>query len=111
MPVARADSYRTVAFGAITGSFTAVGAAISHNWRMFRIVNNTNGDLIISFDAVNNNFFLPANSFILYDLTANTDTDGSTALVLALNTQFYVKYSSAPSSGSLYIEGIYAQGQ
>ena len=111
MPVVRVDSFRTVAFGAITASFTPVGAALTHNWRAWRITNNTNGDLIISLDGVNNNLFVPANSFVLYDLTANTDDDGSTALVMALGSQFYVKSSTVPTSGALYIEGIYQQGQ
>lgn len=111
MPVARVDAYRTVAFGAITTGFLPVGAALNHNWRMWRITNNTNGDLIISLDGVTNNLFVPANTFVLYDITANTDTDNSTALVMAIGSQFYVKYSTAPSSGDIYIEGIYQQGQ
>jgi len=111
MPVVRVDAYRTSAFGAITGSFTAVGAPLSHNWRAWRITNNTDGDLIVSLDGVTNNLFVPANSFVLYDLTANTDDDGSSALVMAIGSQFYVKSSTVPTSGAIYIEAIYMQGQ
>ena len=111
MPVVRLDAYRTVGFAAITASFTTVGTALSHNWRTVKITNNTNGNLIVSVDGVTNNIFVPANSFTLYDITANTDTDNSTALVFAIGTQFYVKSSTVPTSGDVYIEGFYQQGQ
>ncbi len=111
MPVVRVDEFRTVGFAAITGSFTPVGAALTHNWRAWRITNNTNGDLIFSLNGTTDNLFVPANSFVLYDLTANTDDDGSSALVMALGSQFYVRSSTVPSSGAAYIEGIYMQGQ
>jgi len=110
MPVARFDTYRTVNFSAITPAFTAIGAAIQHNWRIFRIVNNTNGDLIVSEDGVNNNIFVPANSFVLYDLSTNSDINLSNSIVLKLGAQFYVKSSTVPTSGDLYIEGMYQQG-
>lgn len=111
MPAVRFDSYRTLGFASISGTYATVGAALSHKWRAFRIVNNTDGDLIFSVDATNDNFFVPSNSFLLYDITANTDSDASEPLLVSPGTQFYVKQSTAPSSGAVYIEGIYAQGQ
>lgn len=112
MAIARADSLRTLAFGGISGSYATVGSALTHNWRMFRITNNTNGDLFISFDGTTNNLFVPASSFVLYDLSTNappiSETDN---LVLGIGTQFYAKQSTAPSSGALWIEGIYAKGE
>jgi hypothetical protein len=78
--------------------------------RMIRIINNTNGDVFISFDAVNDNLFVPANSFVLYDGTANNE-DAVLYFVFAIGTQVYIKYSSAPSTGSVYVETIYGQGE
>lgn len=110
MAVARFDTLRSVAFGGISGAYAVLGSALTQNWREFRIVNATNGDLFISADGTNNNFFLPANSFVLWDLSTNappiSDTD---TFVLAIGTQFYVKQSTAPTSGSVYLEGIYAR--
>ncbi len=112
MAIVRVDAYRTSNYSVITGSFTTVGAALTKNWRMFRIINNTNGDLIISLDGTTDNLFVPANSFVLYDCTSNSAQSASnSALVFQVGTQFYVKYSTSPSSGDLYIEGIYAQGE
>lgn len=111
MPVARIDSYRKKDFSAITASYTVLGAAISHNWRMWRLVNGTDGDMSISVDGTSDNLILLAGTFVLYDITANTDSDASEALVMKKGTQFYVKYDTAPTSGSVYLEGIYMQGQ
>lgn len=110
MSVARADSLRSVAFGSITNSYTNLGTPLTHNWRMWRITNNTNGDMFFSFDGTNDNLFVPANSFVLYDISANDDTTNN-PLFMSLGTQFLIKYSSAPTSGSVYLEGFYAQGQ
>ena len=110
MATVRIDAYRTIAYTAITSSFTTVGAALTSNWRMFRIINNTNGDLIFSVDGTTNNLFVPANSFVLYDCGANAfPNNTNTSFVFAIGTQFSVKYSTAPTSGDIYIEGIYAK--
>lgn len=111
MAVVRADSLRSKAAGSITGSYTTLGAVITHNWRVFKITNNTDGDMFISFDGTTDNLFVAMSSFTLYDLSTNapplSEIDN---LVLGINTQFYVRYSSAPTTGSIYIEGLYARG-
>ncbi len=110
MAVARFDALRSKAFGSITNSYTTLGTALTQNWREFSIVNQTNGNLLISADGTTDNFFLPANSYLVWDLSTNAQPISSTdTFELAIGTQFYVKYSTAPSSGSVYIEGIYAR--
>lgn len=105
------DTIRSKAFGSITAAYTVLGSALTVPWRMMRIVNNTNGDLFISDDGTNDKIFIPAGGFVLYDLNANElGNDDSRWFVLAAGTQLYVKYSSAPSSGSVYAEGVYSMG-
>lgn len=105
------DNLRVLSFGGISGTYATIGTALAFNFRAFRVINATNGDVFVSTDGTNNKLFLPANSFVLYDLAANApnvhNTDG---FVFAAGTQFYVKQSTAPSSGAVYIEGIYAVG-
>lgn len=111
MAVARFDSIRSIAAASISGTYAAIGSPLTQNWREFRIVNKTDGDMFISADGTTDNFFLPANSFLLWDLSTNAPpVSSSDSFVLALKTQFYVKQSTAPTTGSLYIEGIYARG-
>ncbi len=111
MAVARADVLRSLAFGGISGTYATIGTPLTVNWRVFRITNNTNGDLFISFNGTDDNFFVPASSFVLYDLSANVaPVTESDTFVLQIGTQFYAKQSTAPTSGSVYIEGLYARG-
>lgn len=111
MAVATPAVIKTLAFGGISGSYAALGTPITQNWRMFRIINATNGDLLISLNGTDDNFFVPATSFLLWDLSANAaPVSQSDNLVLAINTQFYAKQSTAPSSGAVWVEGMYAKG-
>jgi hypothetical protein len=105
------DTMLTVAFGSITSSYATLGSPTSHAWSIFKITNNTNGDMLFSFDGTNNRIFVPANSFTLYDLSTNAaPVHVNDSLLLANGTQFYIKYSTSPSSGAVWIEGVYAKG-
>jgi hypothetical protein len=107
----RFDAYRTLATGSITGSFVAIGTPTTHVMRLIKIVNNTNADLNISFDGTTNNDFIPANSFALYDLQTNSQSNDY--FFLANGTQFYAAFNSgAPTTGSgVYIICVYGKGQ
>jgi hypothetical protein len=112
MAVVRLDTLRTVGFASITTGYAVIGTAIQHNWRLMHITNSSNGDIFISADGINDNVFVPASSFVLYDISTNSATNqGPTDLVFAKFTQFYIRYSTAPTSGSVYLTGIYAQGE
>lgn len=112
MAVVRFDAIKSVNFGSITNAYTPLSTPLSHLWRAICIVNATDAAMFISFNATDNNIFLPANSFRLYDVCANTDTiNNLNNLVFELNTQIYIKYLTAPTSGAVYVEGIYARGQ
>lgn len=108
MAVARFDALRSLAFGSISGTYAALGTPLTQNWREFCIVNNTNGNMTISADGTTDNFFVPANSFLLWDLSTNSPSISVTdTFVLSIGTQFYVKGTA--TSGSIYLEGIYAR--
>lgn len=112
MAIVRADVIRTLAFGGISGSYATVGTALTHLWREFKITNNTDGDMLVSFDGTTDNLFVPAGSFTLYDLSTNApNINNIDKLVLGIGTQFYVKQSTAPSKGAVWIEGLYAKGE
>ncbi len=111
MTIVRADALRSKASGSITNAYTTIGSAITHNWRTACFINNTDGDMFISFDGTTDNLFIPKNGFRLYDLATNAvnvqDTDN---FLIGINQQFYIKYSTVPSTGAFYIEGLYAIG-
>lgn len=107
--IARVDAIRSLGFASISGSYAPVGSALTHPAKIMRFINQTNGNIFISFDGTTNNLFLPSNSFVLFDFTANSDTDSD--FRISNRTQLYVKQSTAPTSGSVYIEMIYGQGE
>lgn len=111
MAVVRIDALRTKGYAAITNSYTTIGTALTKNWRIFKITNNTNGDMLISLDGTTNNLFVPAGSFTLYDLATNAaNVSESDWFVMAIGSQYYIKYSTAPTSGDVWIEGLYSTG-
>lgn len=112
MAIVRLDTIRTLAFGGISGAYAAVGTPIQHNWRVVHFLNNTDGDVIFSADGINDNVFVPKGSFVLYDVASNSNSSvGSTDLLFALFTQFYVKQSTAPTLGSVVVQGFFARGE
>lgn len=104
--VAILDTLRSLAFGGISGSYAAVGSATSYPARLVCFTNNTDADMFFSDDGVNNKIFVAKGGFKLFDVTSNRDAYDS-YMALRAGTQFYVKQSSAPSTGSVYIEVIY----
>lgn len=104
------DTLRSLAHGSISGSYAPVGAAFGHPTRLICITNNTDGDMFFSTDGSNDQLFVAKQSFKLFDLTTNHGQYDST-FVLPIGTQFYVKQSSAPTTGSVYIEAIYGRGE
>ena len=104
------DTLRSLAFGGISAVYAAVGTPLTVNARIICFTNTTQGDMIFTVDNTNatGQILVPAGSFKLYDFTANLVPQTDDSFVLAKATQFYVKQSSAPVSGSVYIELVYA---
>ena len=108
--VALFDAYRTLNESAISGSFAAVGTPFTHMTRMVCITNNTDGDMIFSTDGVTSMLFVPKNSFKLFDITTNRQNNAP-EWVIQSGTQWYVKQSTAPTTGDVYVESVYGKGE
>jgi len=107
---ARVDILRSLGFTSISGTYAALGSPIGHGMRILHFINNTNADMLVSFDGTNPNLFLPAYFSILYDLQTNREENAT--FFVSLQTQVYVKENSAaPTSGSVYLQCIYGKGQ
>lgn len=102
----KAEVLRSVANGGISGTYAAVGSPFANQCRILSLINNTDGDMFFSLDGTNNHFFVPKSTFKLLDLTANR-LGLQNIFALAIGTQIYVKQSSAPTVGSVYVEVIY----
>lgn len=103
------ETIREVAFGGIGAAYAALGAVLGDNAHIIGFSNSTDAEVYISFDGVNNHLRLAANSFKVYDLTANKVRDDG--YFLATNTQiFQMRVAGAPTSGSLWAEVVVASG-
>lgn len=105
------DTLRSLAFGGISGTYAAVGPALTVEPRIICITNDTDAGMIFSDDNTNatGKFYLPKGTFKLFDLTANIVPEKDDSFVMAKGTIIYVKQSSAPGSGAVYVEYIYGQ--
>ena len=106
---AKVDVLRTTANGSITGSYVAVGTPFVYQARIICFTNTTNEDMLFSMDGTTDQIIVPAGSFKLFDITMNHRPVNMDDFVFAIGTQWYVKYTSAPSQGAIYIEVVYAQ--
>jgi hypothetical protein len=106
---AKADTLRTLGFASIAATYTAVGPPFSYQARIICFTNTTDEDVIFSMDGSTDEIIVPAGSFKLLDITTNHRPVNMDDFCFAIGTQWYVRYTSAPTSGSVYIEVIYAQ--
>lgn len=106
---AKVDTLRTVAFGGISGTYAKVGTALSYPARIICFTNTTNADVTFSMDGTTDQLIVPAGSFKLFDITTNHKPVGQDDFCFSNGTQWYVKQVTAPTSGSVYLEVVYAQ--
>lgn len=118
----RLDSLRSLANGSISGTYaqlvtSASIAAFGHRTRLVKITNNTNGDMFFAFtsgttpasDGSGDNAFIPAGGFTLFDFTSNSES--GTAFVFQIGTVVWVRQSTAPTTGAVYLECVYGKGE
>lgn len=103
------EPLRSSAFGSITASYTALGTPTTANTRLYALKNDTNEDILVSLDGINDHVFMGANSYMITDLSANKVRDDG--MFIAQGTQFWIKHNgSAPTSGSIYLEILSVEG-
>lgn len=107
--VVAVDELRSLGFASVGASYLPLGIPFDHPMRILKIINTTNTDMIISFDGITNNDYVPAGGFSLYDLTTN-ETE-SAGWFFRIGTQVYVKYATAPASGSVLLIALYGKGE
>ncbi len=100
------DIIRSLSYTGIGASYEPVGSPTSNGVRLISFVNNTNGDLFFSNDGIHDYLFVAAGSFKLLDVCSNRDNRNGVYLLPA-KMQWYVKQSTAPSTGTVYIEVLY----
>lgn len=101
------EAIKSLAFGGISGAYAPVGPPTTHPVRIFKISNNTQGHMMFTTNTSQDEMFLAAGSFTLYDVQANINPRTDDSFVLPVGTQFSCKQITAPVSGSVYVEIIF----
>jgi len=99
------EELRTLASGSMLTTYVAVGTAMENALIKYRIVNETDANLTISFDGVTDHDRIPANTAYIDD--AALESGGSSRL--AKGTTIYVKYDlgAGPTTGDVFVTAIY----
>ena len=99
------EEVRTLTFGSIGATYMGVGSVMTKPIRIFLLQNLTDAELMFSFDGITDHLPLPANGYILLDITANKTRESG--YYLAEGTRIYVKETGTPTSGNVYLTTFY----
>ena len=101
------ENLRSLGFGSITGSYTGVGGPFVNPVRMIKISNSTDVNLLISFNGIDDQDFIAANSAFIYDYGSNK-ADAAGYAEQPAGIRVYVKQeNAAPTTGNVYVTIIY----
>ena len=62
------ESLRSLGFAGISGVFASVGGPTENPIRAFRLLNLTDADMYFTNDVTMSKWYVPAGSFVLYDV-------------------------------------------
>jgi hypothetical protein len=99
------ETIRSIDSSTFTGSYQAIGGPLLHPASIVKMVNNSTSLVTVSNDGTTTVDVAPANSFWLYDYTANTPTNGDDAIFAPQGTQYFV--SGSAGTGSVYLVVLY----
>lgn len=100
------ESLRSIDSATFTGSYQALGTALTHPACIVRLVNNSNTLVTVSTDGINDQEILPANSFVLYDYTSNTPPGAVSGEFARQGRQYLVKGSAGVGLVYLVVQFI-----
>lgn len=112
--IVRFSPVRSEVIGGITNAYLPLDVPLDHAMRVLHFINDSNGTYMISFNGVDDNIPVLAESFSLYDLTS--DQDGNESFRYENGTQLFVKWIIEPTvdpelSNTLYVVAIYGKGE
>lgn len=112
---AKFEKLRSLAFGSVGANFTLIGSIFDFPVRVLFISNLTNQPVIFSDKSSNNGdgtsdgIILPANGHTVIDMMTNAPSTNAATFPKLLG--MYAKHNGvAPTSGAVYVSGIYCKG-
>jgi hypothetical protein len=99
------DPIRSIDSATFTGSYQTVGIPLSHGARIVKFTNLSTVTVTLSWDGINAHEVLPANSFVLIDVSGAKEN--AQYIEIQIGTQFYALGSSG--TGLFYISVYYGR--
>lgn len=96
---------QTLASSSVTGSYQAIGSAITKPIRLLKIVNNSTQDVTVSWDGIHDHDYVPAGAGVVYDVGTNRGHASSSTDFQP--TTFYAKGTSG--TGNIAVTSFYAK--
>jgi len=104
----RFEPLRSLAFGAISGTYAGMGLPLANPSRIVKVSNFTDANILVSINGVDDHDIVAANGFYLYDLGTNK-SDAGGLFEEPQGDRIYVKAEDAlPTEGNIYFTTIYA---
>ena len=100
------ETMRSVASTALTGSYQVIGSALAYPSIITKMVNNSDVDVTISTNGVDDMDSAPSGGFWLYDFSKNINECN---LSFPKGTQFYIK-GTAGTTGTIDLVTIHTGG-
>lgn len=98
------EAIKSLDSSTLAGSYLAIGAALSNESRILKIVNSSNVTVTISTNGTTDMDVVPSGSFVLYDAGTNRG-NAAPCLVFPKGTQFFAKGSVG--AGLIYVVSLY----
>jgi hypothetical protein len=95
------EPLRSIDSATFTGSFLPLGTPLLHPSALIKIVNTSSVLVTISIDGVTAVDVVPANGFVLYDVTSDSPPQASNGIFVPQHRQYYV--SGTASTGLVYL--------
>ncbi len=103
------EPIRTVAFGAISGTYIPLGTPLTNHIRLIVVTSSLNANIYLTTDGITDEIVIGANSYRVLDFSANKVRDDG--LFVSSGTQISIKQvSGAPTSGDIWLEAFYGEG-
>lgn len=103
------EPLKVLAFGSISAAYANVGPPTEHLTRGFCASNTSNVDFYVTTTTTQDEIFVAAGGFKLWDVQANINPHFDDKCVFPIGTQFQVRAPNGnPDSGNIIIEVLYA---
>lgn len=104
----RFETLRTLAHGSISGNYALVGSLFSHPVRMLKIWNDTDANILISYNGTDTHDFIPAKSGNIYDYASNKVSPVGQLEQSAQEGVWVKQETAGPTNGNVCVTVIYA---